>query len=170
MGNGVLYAQDAGKISAIAMEFSAPSIAAYQVGSQTKVEDFYHYLSLLTTPELSPGLKAQIRENIYMLFTDKETGITNFTSDTPQKITLPQFLSTIEKRSKTTFTIVEMHSSPATFDDHWVNTYTLQIETETETTTRTLRQKIYFHPENKKFGSTVKEIWALRLGEVSKTN
>lgn len=170
MGNGVLYAQNAAKTTAIAREFSAPAIAVYQESSQSKVEDFYHYLSLLTTPGISPGLKAQIRDNIFMLFTDKETGITNFTSDSPQKITLPHFLDTIEKWGKTTFTIVEMQSTPAIFDDHWVNTYTLQIETETEITSRTLQQKIYFHPEKKKFGSAVKEIWALQLGEVSKTN
>ncbi|MBA3987243.1 MAG: hypothetical protein H0X63_11880 [Flavobacteriales bacterium] len=166
MGNGVFYAQDAGKTSAIAMEFSAPSIAAYQEGSQTKVEDFYHYLSLLTTPNLSPDLKTQLRENILTLFADKKTGITNFTSDSPEKITLLQFLETIEKRGKTTFTVIGMHSSPVSFEEYCVNTYTLQIKTAMATTTKTLHQKIYFHPERKSFGRATKEVWSLKLGEV----
>lgn len=166
LGSGMLFSQDAGKTGAIGMEFSAPSIAAYQEGSQTKVHDFYHYLSLLTTPHLSPDLKAQLKENIVTLFADTNTAIKDITAQNPDKITLQQFLNTVEKSSKTTFTVEKMQSSPVSFEDYWVNTYTLIIETGTEITSKTLQQKIYFHTEQKQFGSTTKEVWTLKLGEL----
>ena len=168
--SGILFSQDSSVRGAIVMEFSASSIAAYQEGSQTKVYDFYNYLGLLTSPELSKNLKTQIKENIYTLFRDTSINIPDPTSDNLDKITLEQLLDTMEKRRKTTFTLVGMQSSPVTFADYWVNTFTLEIKTGTHKTTKTLQQKIYFHPEQKTFGSTTKEVWTLKLGEVSTSN
>ncbi|MCZ4318420.1 hypothetical protein O4H26_05400 [Aequorivita viscosa] len=168
--SGILFSQDSGVRGAIAMEFPAPSIAAFQESSQTKIYDFYNYLGLLTTPKLSNNLKTQIRENIYTLFRDTNINIPDPTSENPDKMTLQQLLDAMEKHSKTTFTVVGMQSFPVTFEDYWVNTYTLEIKTGTQKTTKNLQQKIYFHPEQKTFGSTTKEVWTLKLGEVSTLN
>ncbi|MGB3344499.1 MAG: hypothetical protein WBA61_11340 [Aequorivita sp.] len=165
--SGILFSQDSGVRGAIAMEFSAPSIAAYQEGSQTKIYDFYNYLGLLTTPQLSQNLKTQIRENIYTMFRDTKINIPNPTSENSDKISLPQLLDAMEERGKTTFNVVGMLSSPVTFEEYWVNTYTLEIKTGAQKTTKTLQQKIYFLPEQKSFGSNTKKVWTLKLGEIS---
>lgn len=166
--SGLVFSQQAAKTSAIAMEFSAPSIAAYQESSQTKVIDFYQYLTLLTEPGYTKELKTQIKESIYQQFGGKQIELIDFTTEDPAKINLPQLLEKVSQLPKTTFTVVENHSSQVNFNEFWLNSYTLQIQTGTEKTTKTLQQKIYFHPQQKEFGNTNKEVWSLRLGEVER--
>ena len=130
--------------SAIKANFTMASVKAYQESATLKVEDYYQYLTLLSSESTSETLKTEIKTTIYSLFESENIKVIDFTSTEN---------ATIE------------NSIVAT--DYWTTQYQLTITQNKIPMKFQYYQKIGFKPVVKAFGTTKKEVWTLFLGEVT---
>lgn len=162
------FSQNAGfKSNAISSNFSKAEIEAYQESADKKIEDFYSYLNLLSDKNISEKIKSEIKESILLLFQNDQTTVLGFTSDTHQPLSISAFLDIVENR-EIHFNLVRLSSKePNPYSDFWFSEYVLEIVQNKKTTTENVLQRVYFSPKNKEFGSVSKQVWEIKLGEIT---
>lgn len=161
------FGQDAGfRKQTISSSFSPLEIEAYQESADKKIEDFYSYLNLLSDKSISEKAKAEIRENVFLLFKNNRIRIINFFTEENEKTTLSGFLDKIEKQPISYKLIPKKSSIPELFSNYWVSEYSVEITLNGEKSVKKISQIIYFNPVYKHFGNTQKEVWEIKLGEM----
>jgi hypothetical protein len=139
-------------------------LEAYQINSLQKINDFYHYLNLLSATD-DTDLQMQIKENIYALFEDRNILVDNILTETDDRIPLSYLLDNIASK-KLVFAFKNEQVGKDFYRDYWVDSYTLEINEKGKTTTQKVRQSVYLKPETKAFGKTTKTVLSVSLGAI----
>jgi hypothetical protein len=139
-------------------------LKSHQANSLQKLGDFYHYLNLLSGTSDS-NLQAQIKENIYSLFEDKNTLVDDLTTDRKDRIPLSYLLENIASK-QITFDFKNQQVSREFYRDYWLDSYTLEITSGGKSVTREFTQIVYLKPEQKAFGNTTKNVLQVSLGPI----
>ena len=151
--------------SAIKANFTIASVKAYQESATLKVEDYYQYLTLLSSESTSETLKAEIKTSIYSLFESEKVMVIDFTSTENNAISL---LDLIEKIINKNYSFsVSNYENSIVGTDYWTTQYQLTLIQNDKSKELLYFQKIGFKPVIKTFGSTKKEVWTLFLGEIT---
>lgn len=152
--------------SAIKANFTIASIKAYQESATLKIEDYYQYLTLLSSDLTSETLKAEIKTSIYRLFESENVMVIDFTSIENSPISLPDLIEKIANKNYS-FSLSNYESSIVAID-YWTTQYQLTISLNNKRTEEVLYfQKVAFKPIIKSFGASKKEVWTLFLGEIT---
>jgi len=147
--------------NSISNHYNKAQILAFQNTSSEKFEQFADYFNLLQNTN-DAELNAQIKQAIFSLFENPETEIQDFLGSN-EKLPLREFLEKYQN-SKQKLYIVSKKNEQQVFQNSWLNVY--QIKTDSGKTID-LQQMISFEINEKKFGSKTKEVWELKLGEIS---
>lgn len=151
--------------TAIKANFTMASVKAYQESATLKVEDYYQYLTLLSSESTSETLKSEIRSSIFRLFESEKVMVIDFTSTENAVISLHEL---IEKITNKNFSFaVDNFENSIVAADFWTTQYKLTITQNNKVIELYCFQKIGFKPVVKTFGTTKKEVWTLFLGEVT---
>lgn len=160
------YGQNANNPSSIAIEgnFSKVSIKAYQESAILKIEDYYNYLALLSNTSTSDALKTEIKAALFSLFKNKYIQVFDITSEEKETISLIELVEKIKNKNYSFL----ISNSTNTFlsNDYWRTVYNLEIRQGDNNRMLKCSQKVYFTPTTKRFGTTEKEIWTIKLGEI----
>jgi len=151
--------------SAIKANFTIASIKAYQESATLKIEDYYQYLTLLSSDLTSETLKAEIKKSIYRLFESENVMVIDFTSIENSPISLPDLIEKIANKNYI-FSFSNYESSIVAID-YWTTQYQLTISQNNKRTEVRYFQKVAFKPIIKSFGASKKEVWTLSLGEIT---
>lgn len=151
--------------TSIKANFTMASVKAYQESATLKVEDYYQYLTLLSSESTSETLKAEIKSSIFNLFESGNSTIVDYISEEKSTILLKDFLTKIENKNYS-FTVSSFENSIVA-NDFWTTQYQLAITQNEKIMQLQLFQKVSFKPIIKTFGTTKKEVWTLFLGEVT---
>ncbi len=151
--------------SAIKANFTIASIKAYQESATLKIEDYYQYLTLLSSDLTSETLKAEIKTSIYRLFESENVMVIDFTSIENSPISLPDLIEKIANKNYI-FSLSNYESSIVAID-YWTTQYQLTISQNNKRTEVRYFQKVAFKPIIKSFGASKKEVWTLFLGEIT---
>lgn len=151
--------------SAIKANFTIASIKAYQESATLKIEDYYQYLTLLSSDLTSETLKAEIKKSIYRLFESENVMVIDFTSIENSPISLPDLIEKIANKNYS-FSLSNYESSIVAID-YWTTQYQLTISQNNKRTEVRYFQKVAFKPIIKSFGASKKEVWTLSLGEIT---
>ncbi|WP_324069394.1 MAG: hypothetical protein RSE15_02410 [Flavobacterium sp.] len=151
--------------SAIKANFTIASVKAYQESATLKVEDYYQYLTLLSSESTSETLKAEIKTSIYSLFESEKVMVIDFTSIENNAISLPDLIEKIMNKNYS-FSVSNYENSIVGFD-YWTTQYQLTISQNNKRTEVRYFQKVAFKPIIKSFGASKKEVWTLFLGEIT---
>ncbi|HEX8268763.1 MAG TPA: hypothetical protein VF581_02625 [Flavobacterium sp.] len=162
----ICYSQSASEAS-IKNSFSSVALQAYQQRSVSRITDFYQYLEILASKQTSDELASQAEQNVIGLFASELTPVTDFTSDEAKSISLLELLRKI-RNSGITFEVNESFETPQTFDNYWLVHYGVGIKGSDKFRVFKIHHRIYLQKELKLFGAVQKNVWSLRLGEVSK--
>ena len=151
--------------SAIKANFTIASIKAYQESATLKIEDYYQYLTLLSSDLTSETLKAEIKTSIFRLFESENVMVIDFTSIENSPISLPDLIEKIANKNYI-FSLSNYESSIVAID-YWTTQYQLTISQNNKRTEVRYFQKVAFKPVIKSFGASKKEVWTLFLGEIT---
>lgn len=151
--------------TAIKANFTMASVKAYQESATLKVEDYYQYLTLLSSESTSETLKAEIKSSIYSLFESENIKVIDFTSTENTTISLHELIDKITNKNFS-FTVTNFENSIVAAD-YWTTQYQLIVTQNKIPMEFQYYQKIGFKPVVKSFGTTKKEVWTLFLGEVT---
>lgn len=151
--------------SAIKANFTMASVKAYQESATLKVEDYYQYLTLLSSESTSETLKTEIKTTIYSLFESENIKVIDFTSTENATISLNELIDKITNKNYL-FSVSNFENSIVA-TDYWTTQYQLTITQNKIPMKFQYYQKIGFKPVVKAFGTTKKEVWTLFLGEVT---
>ena len=151
--------------SVIKVNFTIASIKAYQESATLKIEDYYQYLTLLSSDLTSETLKAEIKTSIYRLFESENVMVIDFTSIENSPISLPDLIEKIANKNYI-FSLSNYESSIVAID-YWTTQYQLTISQNNKRTEVRYFQKVAFKPIIKSFGASKKEVWTLSLGEIT---
>ncbi|MBE9576747.1 hypothetical protein [Flavobacterium proteolyticum] len=151
--------------SAIKANFTMASVKAYQESATLKVEDYYQYLTLLSSESTSETLKTEIKTTIYSLFESENIKVIDFTSTENATISLNELIDKITNKNYS-FSVSNFENSIVA-TDYWTTQYQLTITQNKIPMKFQYYQKIGFKPVVKTFGTTKKEVWTLFLGEVT---
>jgi len=151
--------------SAIKTNFTIASIKAYQESATLKIEDYYQYLTLLSSDQTSETLKAEIKTSIFRLFESENVMVIDFTSIENSPISLPDLIEKIANKNYS-FSLSNYESSIVAID-YWTTQYQLTISQNNKRTEVRYFQKVAFKPKIKSFGASKKEVWTLSLGEIT---
>ena len=151
--------------SAIKANFTIASIKAYQESATLKIEDYYQYLTLLSSDLTSETLKAEIKTSIFRLFEGENVMVIDFTSIENSPISLPDLIEKIANKNYS-FSLSNYESSIVAID-YWTTQYQLTISQNNKRTEVRYFQKVAFKPIIKSFGASKKEVWTLSLGEIT---
>ena len=151
--------------SAIKANFTIASIKAYQESATLKIEDYYQYLTLLSSDLTSETLKAEIKTSIYRLFESENVMVIDFTSIENSPISLPDLIEKIANKNYS-FSLSNYESSIVA-KDYWTTQYQLTISQNNKRTEVRYFQKVAFKPVIKSFGASKKEVWTLFLAEIT---
>lgn len=151
--------------TAIKANFTIASLKAYQESATLKVEDYYQYLTLLSSESTSETLKAEIKTSIYSLFESDKVMVIDFTSIENNAISLPDLIEKIMNKNYS-FSVSNYENS-IVGTDYWTTQYQLTLIQNDKSKELLYFQKIGFKPVIKTFGSTKKEVWTLFLGEIT---
>jgi len=162
-----LFSQNANTSASAAIKanFTIASVKAYQESATLKVEDYYQYLTLLSSESTSETLKAEIKTSIYSLFESDKVMVIDFTSTENNAISLPDLIEKIMNKNYS-FSVSNYENSIVGFD-YWTTQYQLTLIQNDKSKELLYFQKIGFKPVIKTFGSTKKEVWTLFLGEIT---
>ena len=150
---------------AIKANFTIASIKAYQESATLKIEDYYQYLTLLSSDLTSETLKAEIKTSIFRLFESENVMVIDFTSIENSPISLPDLIEKIANKNYI-FSLSNYESSIVAID-YWTTQYQLTISQNNKRTEVRYFQKVAFKPIIKSFGASKKEVWTLFLGEIT---
>ncbi|WP_289659362.1 hypothetical protein [Flavobacterium panacagri] len=153
------------KPTGIRAVFSEKSIIAYQENSMDKISELYQYLTLFSDRSSDDELKRQLKENIFLLFSDQNIKVYDFLSSEKKLINISTLFNKIENKSyrfilKSPFNSIESES------DNWVNQYHLSVTNGIIEYNFSINQKIYFNSTEKYFGTKSKTVWEIKLGEI----
>lgn len=151
--------------TAIKANFTMASVKAYQESATLKVEDYYQYLTLLSSESTSETLKAEIRTSIFRLFESEKVKVIDFTSTENTTILLNELIDKITNKNFS-FLVANFENS-IVGSDYWTTQYQLIVTQNKFPLEFQYYQKIGFKPVVKSFGTTKKEVWTLFLGEVT---
>mgnify|MGYP006167755969 FL=1 len=151
--------------TAIKANFTMASVKAYQESATLKVEDYYQYLTLLSSESTSETLKAEIKSSIYSLFESENIKVIDFTSTENAAILLNELIEKITNKNFS-FAVTNFENSIVAAD-YWTTQYQLIVTQNKIPMEFQYYQKIGFKPVVKSFGTTKKEVWTLFLGEVT---
>lgn len=151
--------------TAIKANFTMASVKAYQESATLKVEDYYQYLTLLSSESTSETLKAEIKSSIYSLFESENIKVIDFTSTENATISLHELIDKITNKNFS-FSVANFENSIVAAD-YWTTQYQLIITQNKIPKEFQYYQKIGFRPVVKSFGSTKKEVWTLFLSEIT---
>ena len=151
--------------TAIKANFTMASVKAYQESATLKVEDYYQYLTLLSSESTSETLKAEIRTSIFRLFESEKVMVIDFTSTENTAISLHELIDKITNKNFS-FAVTNFENSIVAAD-YWTTQYQLIVTQNKIPMEFQYYQKIGFKPVVKSFGTTKKEVWTLFLGEVT---
>jgi disulfide oxidoreductase YuzD len=151
--------------TAIKANFTMASVKAYQESATLKVEDYYQYLTLLSSESTSETLKAEIKNSIYSLFESENIRVIDFTSTENTTILLTELIDKIANKNFS-FSVTNFENSIVA-TDYWTTQYQLTITQNKIPMEFQYYQKIGFKPIVKSFGTTKKEVWTLFLGEIT---
>ncbi|MFY0482790.1 hypothetical protein ACI6PS_09290 [Flavobacterium sp. PLA-1-15] len=160
------YGQNAtsNSLMSIKNNFSEISIKAYQESAILKIEDYYNYLALFSNSSTSDALKTEIKTALFSLFKNKHIQIMDFTQEENPQIELPDLLDKIKNKNYS-FSILKT-SNTFVSNNYWVTSYDLQFRENENNHTLKCTQKVYFIPTTKQFGTTEKDVWTIKLGEI----
>lgn len=164
---GFGYAQShesAVKNQTLAARYSMAMLEAHQANSLEKINDFYHYLNLLSAAK-DKELQAQLKENIYALFEDKNIIVNDILAQKAGQIPLSYLLDNIASRG-ISFSVIDERAGKDFYRDSWYDYYTLQIAEKGKATTLQVKQSVYMKPEKKAFGETYKTVLSVSLGAI----
>lgn len=145
---------------------SVKVLRAYQEHSQSKVEDLFSYFQLLTETTVSPDLKKEVIDNIYLLFNNKNVLVTDFTSPKLETISLSQLIQKLIESKSLVFKINNKTQFNNVTNNSWTTNYNLIITQSGKEIPIQLTQTIYFLNEIKSFGTTSKSIQSTYLGGI----
>ena len=151
--------------TAIKANFTIASVKAYQESATLKVEDYYQYLTLLSSESTSETLKAEIKTSIYSLFESEKVMVIDFTSTENNAISLPDLIEKIMNKNYS-FSVSNYENS-IVGTDYWTTQYQLTLIQNDKSKELLYFQKIGFKPVIKSFGASKKEVWTLFLGEIT---
>lgn len=151
--------------TSIKANFTMASVKAYQESATLKVEDYYQYLTLLSSESTSETLKAEIKSSIYSLFESENIKVVDFTSTENATISLHELIDKITNKNFS-FAVTNFENSIVAAD-YWTTQYQLIVTQNKIPMEFQYYQKIGFKPVVKSFGTTKKEVWTLFLGEVT---
>lgn len=151
--------------TAIKANFTMASVKAYQESATLKVEDYYQYLTLLSSESTSETLKAEIKNSIYSLFESENIKVIDFTSTENATISLQELIDKITNKNFS-FSVANFENSIVS-TDYWTTQYQLTVMQNKISMEFQYFQKIGFKPVVKSFGTNKKEVWTLFLREVT---
>lgn len=144
----------------------AKSMKAYQLKSESKIQEFYSYLNILGKTEVKPEMKQHTILEIKKLFKDETIEIPNFLKDPSKKIPLTDFLNLVSKTNESYyFTIENVSHSYVQADNKnqqlfWTIAYTLNLhEGKSLATFTNVMQNVSLLQQEKKFGTNTKLVW-----------
>jgi hypothetical protein len=145
----------------------AKTIKAYEIKSESKVNEFYNYLELLSDPKINTEMKAHTSAEALKLFQSTAITVSNIFDKANTNIALKDFLEQVTRQKNVKFKLEGFSSHQ---DKHtatkqeWDLNYNLIINSKK---TYTIRQKFFIVQEDKKFGNTTKKVWNTYLGDLS---
>ncbi|GAA4769575.1 MULTISPECIES: hypothetical protein [Flavobacterium] len=164
-----LFAQNANHTSsdyasnaAISKVFSPIVLDAYKEQAKAKINDLYSYLNLWSK-ETDSTTSNEIKNVIKKLFIDNNVKFQYLDSNTPNFLTIDQFLESI-KRDKLQFAIsrIELNEIQNNFFEM---KYVLEIQNVKNKKEIISSQKVYLSEKEKQFGTNKKRVWELRIGD-----
>ena len=145
-------------------QFSNASIMEYQNQAINTIKDFYNYINLYHSSDVSNELKIEIDKSVQNLFLSNLIQLKNIFENSDSQLSLNAFLSKCKKQS-VVISVSNFNQSKTISDSFFTFQYTIQVTLNSNTTSHTLTQKVYFFPGEKQFGTTEKNVWQLKLGE-----
>jgi hypothetical protein len=160
-------AQDAGRRPETAM--SPKAMEAYEAKAESKAGEFFSYLELLTDPSANDEMKAQTIAEATKLYQNDAVTIENVFDDKGSVISVKKLLELASNQKKqTSFSITSFHimkrADTAKRRD-WLMTYELLIGKKTLNVSQSFSMIL----EDKKFGTSTKQVWNTYLGEMRLT-
>lgn len=144
-------------------KMSSNVLNAYQNHSKTKVKDVFGYFQLLTDGTLSDEVKKEVIKSIQQFFTDENTLVLDFTSESKDIIPLHQFIQKLLISEPILFSVSDEASYGLVTHDSWNTMYTVTRTKSGVISKVKVNQKMYFVDEIKKFGTTTKNVSGLYL-------
>lgn len=159
------YGQNANNTNSVAIKgnFSKVSIKAYQESALLKMEDYYNYLALLSNTSTSDALKTEIKAALFSLFKNNYIQVFDFTLEGKKTISLIELVEKI--KNKNYRFLISNATNTFLSNDYWTTAYDLEVRQEDHNRMLKCSQRVYFTPTTKRFGTTVKEVWTIKLGE-----
>lgn len=150
--------------TAISANFSPISIKAYQESAELKVVDYYNYLELLSSTTTSEALKTEVRNALFSILKNQNIDVIDFTVEERKLVPLPELLEKINNKNYS-FSVSESKNDNL-LNASWDINYTLEIIQKNKKQSKKCVQKVYFSSSVKQFGTTKKDIWSIKLGEM----
>lgn len=155
--------KDAAVVS-LSQKFSAKVLNAYQENSKTKVADAFAYFQMLTDANLDADAKKEVINTIYLLFQNPNVIVTDFTTDSVNKITLSQFIQKLLISEPILFSVSDEVSYNGVSYQSWNTNYTVTRTKSGVVSTTNVMQTVYFYETAKDFGSEKKVVLSTVLG------
>lgn len=145
---------------------SPKAMEAYTLKAESKTEEFFSYLELLTDPSANAGMKAQTAAEAARLYQNDAVIIENVFDPKGGATDVKKLLALAgTQKQKTSFSIMSFNIVPRGENSKrrdWLMTYELLAGKKT----LNISQGFYIVLEEKKFGSTTRQVWNTYLGEM----
>jgi|GEM_PF-3434063 len=146
--------------------FSQKAVEAYEVKAESKVNEFFGYLTLLTDPAGDAEMKKQASADAVKLFRDDKVLLQDFFDTKGRTITLKQLLEKAEaQEKKVDFSTMSFATIPKLKSDlryDWLMSYEVIVGNRAVK----VSQSFSIVYEDKKFGNSTKKVWNSYLGEL----
>ncbi|AWH83773.1 hypothetical protein HYN59_00985 [Flavobacterium album] len=162
----IVGAQQAQTRANPATALSPKAMEAYELKAESKAGEFFNYVELLTDPTANAEMKTQTTAEAAKLYENDGITIENIFDAKGNVVTVKKLLELAASQkqkaslSMTTFNIMKRGENSRRKD--WLMTYELIIGKRV----LTVSQGFYIVLEDKKFGTTIKQVWNSYLGEM----
>lgn len=162
----VATAQEAMPRTNPAATLSQKTLEAYELKAESKAGEFFSYVELLTDPTANAEMKEQTTAEAIRLYENEGITIENVFDTKGSVVTVKKLLDLAASQkqkaslSMTSFNIMKRGETSRRRD--WLMTYELIIGKRA----LTVSQGFYIVLEDKKFGTTIKQVWNSYLGEM----
>ena len=153
------------KVMTIERQFSKPVVLAYQNQAIATIKDFYNYINLYKEAEQASALQMEIDQSIQNLFLNTAVSVKNIYNEETESIPLSQFLQCCKEKSISVL-VSDFEENNAIADTYFTFHYKIDVTVNAKTVSYRINQKVYFFPTEKQFGSQLKNVWQLKLGEM----
>ncbi len=148
---------------------SSKAMEAFSHKAETKVEEFYNYLQLLSDTSVNNEMKLHTANEIKKLFTETEVTLADVYNTSGTGITLEKLLeNALSAKQKKIFTIKDFTAKSiqqTSEKQQWLLSYEVSVN---GSKYFRIDQDFFIIYENKKFGNTVKPVWNTYLGKSKK--